>query len=589
MRLLALLLLTPFLFAGEAPEPVTKLLPQKCRMCLRVSSMDRLDALGRELQRVVKLIDKDTGDFVRRLPLSASFIHDLGLDASDPFDRTKPLYVAFVDEGVVFFLPIEDGKTWEGERKLDDGRVGVARGGMICIGKPDILAMPLRDRAVPFQKGDAGVKIFVDQLLKDHKNTLQAAAAGALPPIPVGPGLGDLKEAIDDLADIGEDIQAIDYSLTWKQGRLESEGLIRVKDGAALRAFLSRVGPPGDNNLTGFLPDRQFLTLDFVAKPGWPGSELIKVIDDHLKELKAEADKKKQGQEQPQPQPQPKQEGEIPRQEQQAPEPQPPAPAEKPEAQKVEPKDVRALAQAFGLNTHLWEHTTGKMAMGVSLTGMSATITTIIEGKKGADLNAALLKLDPDAMNAAAKKTEAPFNFVFEPRTVNHNGVEIHRLKRTLQPGAMGGIPVPAMPAKVEFTTCYATVNGLVLTVSSMIADPTADLQQLIDRVQKGERLEPPHIKALDRLGRRHNVGLTINAGALKVLGGQLFMFPEVAQALFLMPDDLSMTTVISVWDGNIHWRGDWPVEEVAKIAGTIQAQEEAARLARKPEEEDFE
>ncbi len=592
MRLLALLLLTPFLFAGEAPDPVTKLLPQKCRMCLRVSSMDRLDELGKELQRVVKLIDKDTGDFVRRLPLSASFIHGLGLDASDPFDRTKPVYVAFLDEGVLFYLPLEDGKKWEGERKFKDGRIGVGRGGMICIGEPEFLAMPLRDRAVPFMTGDAGVKIFVDELFSDHRNAIQAAAAGAMPPIPGGPGMGDLREMIDDLSEVAEDIQAVDYALTWKQGRLESEGLVRIKDGAALRAFLARVGPPGDNDLTGFLPDRQFLTLDFVAKPGWPGTELLKVVADHLKELKAEADKKekaeadkKEKQEQPA---QPQQEGEIPRQEQQAPEPQQPAPTEKPPAaEKLEPKDVRALARAFGLNTHLWEHTTGKMAIGVSLKGMSGTITTIIEGKKGADLNAALMKLDPDAMNAAAKKVEAPFTFAFAPRAGNHNGVEIHRLKRTFDPAVMGGMPM--MPQKVEFTTCYATVNGLVLTVSSAIADPTADMQTLIDRVQKGERHEPPHLKALDRLGRRHNIGVTINAGALKALGGQLFMLPEIAQVLFLMPDDLSMSTVISVWDGNIHWRGDWPVEEVAKIVDTIQQQEEARRLAQKPEEEDFE
>ena len=589
MRLLVLLLLTPFLFAGEAPDPVTKLLPQKCRMCLRVSSMDRLDELAKELQRIVKLIDKDTGDFVRRLPLSASFVHDLGLDASDPFDRTKPFYVAFLDEDVLFYLPLEDGKKWEGGRQLEGGRIGVARGGMICIGKPGILALPLRDTAVPFMAGDAGVKVFVDELLEDHKNMIEAAAAGVMAPIPGGPGMGDLREMIDGLSGVAEDIQAIDYTLTWKQGRLESEGLIRVKDGATLRTFLARVGPPGDNALTGFLPDKQFLTLDFVAKPGWPATEFMEALADELKQQEVQEAKKNEDQAQPA---RPQQEGEIPRQEQQVPEPepqpQPPAPDEKP-SEKAAPKDVRALAQAFGVNMHLWEHTTGKMAMGISLAAMSGTITTIIEGKKGADLNAALMKLDPDAMNAAAKKTGAPFTFVFEPRAVNHNGVEIHRLERTFDAAAMGGMAMPFMPKKVELTTCYATVNGLVLTVSTAVVDPTADMQKLIDRVQKGERHEPPHVKALDRLGRRHNIGLTINAGALKVLGGPLAFFPEIAQVLFLMPDDLSMSTVISVWDGNIHWRGDWPVEEVAKIVDTIQQQEEARRLAQKPEEEDFE
>lgn len=599
MRFIPTLLLASALFAGETPDPVTGQVPKESRVCVRLPSMDRIDELARELSGVVGLVDEDAGDFVRRLPLSASMIHELGLDASDPFDRTKPVYVAFIEDEPLFYIPLEDGKTWAGQRKLEDGRIGVERAGMILIGKAGHVALPVRDTAVPFLQGDAAVKLFVGDFIDENREAVANMAHGAVPPIP---GARDeLEKILEELGGGLADIAAIDYALTWKDGLLESEGLIRIKDGAELRRFLARIGPPGGNGLAGFLPPRQVLTVDFVAKPGWPGSEILKAVQEKAAREAQERDAppaqppQEQGEEeQPQEkgeeeQPEEQGEEEQPKEQGEEAQPQERGPQKPPQqkAPKVDEKDVRALFQVFGGNVTLWEHTTGKMAMGLEFDNQRFSVTTIIEGRDGADLDAALLKIDPDAMNAALKKTETPFQVVFEPKAETHNGVAIHKLKRTMTQAAG---PVMPMGGAREITTGYAVVGGLVLSVSGL-PDPIPELKRLIDRVQKGERVEHPHLKAVDRLGRRHNVGLTLNAGPLKFLAMPVMAAePDVAQAFFLMPDDLTMSTVFSVWDGNIHWRGDWPVGEVAKIAEKIQRQRKARKLAEiQPVEEEFE
>ena len=93
------------------------------------------------------------------------------------------------------------------------------------------------------------------------------------------------------------------------------------------------------------------------------------------------------------------------------------------------------------------------------------------------------------------------------------------------------------------------------------------------------------------RLGGAHNMGITFNLAALKPMGAMAGMFgapPAVAQALSNLPDSLTLSTAISFTDGNLHWRGDWPVKDVAKIAATVMAAQEGAKPEGDKDEEDY-
>jgi hypothetical protein len=42
---------------------------------------------------------------------------------------------------------------------------------------------------------------------------------------------------------------------------------------------------------------------------------------------------------------------------------------------------------------------------------------------------------------------------------------------------------------------------------------------------------------------------------------------PEVGQVIQNVPDVFALSTSVTFPDGNIRWRGDWPVKEAMKIA----------------------
>jgi hypothetical protein len=79
----------------------------------------------------------------------------------------------------------------------------------------------------------------------------------------------------------------------------------------------------------------------------------------------------------------------------------------------------------------------------------------------------------------------------------------------------------------------------------------------------------------MDRLGRKRNMGLTINFGALKPL---LMMFAmadasgEANMYLNAMPDELLMSTAISIHEGDVHWKGDLPLKKILKMVDDIKA-----------------
>ena len=90
-------------------------------------------------------------------------------------------------------------------------------------------------------------------------------------------------------------------------------------------------------------------------------------------------------------------------------------------------------------------------------------------------------------------------------------------------------------------------------------------------------------------LGRTRNFGMTFNIGALKPLMMMVPMFapglpPEAMQAMNQIPDELLLSTSVSLTGGDLHWRGDWPVQEVVKIVEKFRP----AKPAGGAEDEDY-
>jgi hypothetical protein len=93
------------------------------------------------------------------------------------------------------------------------------------------------------------------------------------------------------------------------------------------------------------------------------------------------------------------------------------------------------------------------------------------------------------------------------------------------------------------------------------------------------------------QLGRARHFGLTLNLATLKPFLQMLPMFvpglpPEVAQGVNAMPDELFLSTAFNFQGGDVHWRGDWPVQEVAKIVESMRPKKPAEGTEQ--EEEDF-
>ncbi|MEE8106466.1 MAG: hypothetical protein V3T86_13095 [Planctomycetota bacterium] len=546
MRLLSTLILfvlaAPAVMAGETAEPVTAFFPKRAKIALRLPSLDRLDAIALQVHPFVQMVDRDAAASMRRLPLSATVIHGLGLDAEDPFDRTRPMFVTFdfLTEENMLFLPIEPGSRWV-PRELKDEKTGEVRGDYLCIAKEALLALETRGRATPFLGGDVGIKVYIAELADENRTLIEVGLAKLLEEL-AGAPLGaidarKLSAAVGSLArDSMYGVESLDYTFTWKQGQLHSQGILRVRDGAPLRGFIGRAGTPGENPLIGYLPKSSFLVMDAVSNPDWPGKEISQFAAAALGD------------------------------------------------------EVGApVSRAILSNSHIWDKLTGRMAVSVDLgavLGMPTSIS-IVEGKPDADLDAAFAKLDTAGITAAVRKLGLDFDLQLERAVETYNTVAIHKMTTKI------AIPMPGMPAggAQTQTSCVAVVNNLMLTASGL--DPMGSIKRLIDRVQKGETVEHPHAKAIQDLGeRRHNLAFSINIGGFKPFA-MIFMLagvPDVAQAIASLPDEVYITTVVSVWEGHLHWRGSWPVKEAVKIADrVIKAQEARELAAQAAMEEDFE
>jgi hypothetical protein len=207
---------------------------------------------------------------------------------------------------------------------------------------------------------------------------------------------------------------------------------------------------------------------------------------------------------------------------------------------------------------------TGRWAGALNVNGMATSIVSISEVKGDADVAAALEKYDVAAMNAAAKKFGAPLTWNLDKNVAKHGEIGLHRL--TFAAGG-GGMP----PMLGMYQLYVAVGGGHVVTVLSPTAED--DVRALLDRLAAGAREEHPHNAAVARLGRAHNLAWSLNVSALKPVGQMAGMFgapPEVAKGAAAIPAHMMLSTAITFADGDIHWRGNWPVRAIANIVEAV-------------------
>ncbi|MHC4547547.1 MAG: hypothetical protein ACYTEZ_02125 [Planctomycetota bacterium] len=536
-----LCLVPPVLRAEEeeaAPrgDPVTAQVPRNSAFVLRVASLDRVDAVAKEIAPLLKAMGMaEEAAVAQAQAISGLFFQASGLDAAT-IDRSKPVYFALGGgDDPVFLFHAAAGASWEGTRELQKGHVAVLRGDAVVCTTPRLLDAEPRGTPTEFRAdGDIVVHVYLGDLVERHKDAIEAQAAQAAMMAGAQPTLPDAVKAmilplVSGAKDLIFAVDSLDYALTWKEGRLDSEGVLATKPRTGLRRFLQRAGAPGDgSNLVGYLPTDAFLYVDSVTNADWPLKEVKTLLDAAAGEGTGQA-----------------------------------------------------LLQLAGASSAFAEHLTGRNASSVSLGGMMmmASTRSIAELKEGADFNALMENFDAEAANAALKKLGLPLSLNVEKAVAKHGETPLHRMTISSED--------PNLAMMMSMMQTYIAAEGRhLLTVMSPTAED--DIRGLLDTVRQGQPAEHPHAKAMARLGP-HNIGFTFNAGAIKQMLMMMVwaMPPAAQQAVQNVPNDLFFSTAVTMNGGDLHWRGDWPVQEIAKIAQAITAAQEK-KEKEEEEEEDF-
>lgn len=517
-------LLVPAARAQEAAD-VTAQLPKGTPVAFRIASFDRVDALVKEWLPILKTfgLGQEVAP-LEQMPASTFLFTLSGLNG-EMVDRTKPMYVGLVnDEDPVFILHPTAGTTWEGKKELAQGAFAACRGGAIVVAEGGHLDAEARGTPTTFRvDGDAVVHVYLADLLAQNKEeiekeaaklTMGIAAQGAIPEQARALILPVVTAVKDGLMSL----EAVDYGATWKDNRLETEGFVSIREGSGLRNLLKRVGEPGSADLAAYLPKEAYMTATVCMNADWP-----------LKEMKALLEQ-------------------------------------------AGGTDVAtALMQLISMGSAFEASRTGRAAMSMNMNMMSGSVLSLIELKPGTDAAKIVEAFDLSKASEALKKIGVPISQSIDKNVATHkiklaDGTEreisLHRLNTTTD--------------DPDFAMMLAMMQGFFAVDHDMVfmaMSPTAedDLRAILDKVSRGEKdTENPHIKAMSRLSRGCNFGFTINLGALKPMAmmfGMMGMPREVAQVIQAVPDVLPLSTAVTFPDGNIRWRGDWPVMECVKIA----------------------
>jgi len=503
--------------AQEGADAVTAQVPKNSPVAIRISSLDRVDALVKDWIPILKAFGAGSEVAPLEQMPASNFLFAVSGLSPEMVDKTKPIYVGMCDESPVFVMHPGAGAAWEGRKELKEGAFAILRGGAVVAGESQPLLAEPRLTPTTFRVGgDAVVHVYLGDIIAEHKDDIEQAAAiaamqGAAGAMPEGmrpfvlPTVNALKNAVLSL-------DSLDYGLSWTGERLESEGYMALKDGSGFRNLLKTAGEPGSADLCKFLPKEALMTFTANMRPDFLQKEMVELFE------------KAGGAEM-----------------------------------------AKAIMQVMSMGSAFTDSLTGHSAGAMNMSMMSASILMIYELKPGTDANALFDSIDFAKVNEAMAKIGIPLTYNFEKAVSKHGETVLHRM------GMASDDPMLAMQLAM-MQGYIAAENGYLFMAMSPTGED--DLKALLDRVRSGDAVENPHVAAMARLGRAHNLGFTFNLGALKPMAFMLGMFgapAEVMQAFQNIPDVLPLSTAITFPDGNIRWRGDFPVKEIAKVAEAIQ------------------
>jgi hypothetical protein len=549
LLVLGLLCLLPLARAQDgAPAPVpagdavTAQVPKESPFVLRITSLDRVDAIAKEVIPVLKSFGLEQQVAPVEMLGASGFLFQMsGLDAA-LVDKSKPIYLAMAgEETPQVILHPAAGVSWEGQKELQHGMAAALRdGAIVCTGPRTRDAVVRGTPTAIALDGDLVVHVYLGDMIEANKEEIEKKAAEAVMQGGAHPALPDAAKAlmlplVSGLKDAVFSVESFEYAASLAGDRIVTEGLLRTKPRSGLRGFFKRAGAPGNTeDLVGYLPKQCFLYMDSVVAADWPLKELGKLLDQAAGEGAG-----------------------------------------------------KALMSVMSFTALFSDQMTGRSATAVAMGGlMGATnVYAIAEVKEGADLNPAIEKLDMTAANESLTKLGIPISVSIQKSIAKHGETPLHRISMQSQD--------PNLAMFMAMMQTYVAAEGRhFVTVTSPTAED--DLRGLLDKIRTGKPTEHPHARAMARLGRAHNVGFSLNAGALKPVLGMLGMFmpvPAFQQAITHLPDELYFSTAITFSDGDLHWRGDWPSDRIVKMAQAIHA-EEAKREKEvekaEEEEEDF-
>jgi len=514
--------------AGEADE-ITAELPADTHFVLHMKSIARMDAIAKAAAPLVKMFDEAEGARLAEVQLSALLQKELGVDLSI-VDAAKPVYLGMVAPGAdTPFVVAHPAGRFEGERALPEGVVARTRGPALLMAQRAELELERRGKAVPLLSGDAGIHVFVDHLTTKYKEKIDGAfGQGAM----LAAGLPNMPEPMRKLAvefvgatkNVVNATESIDYALTWVEGEALAEGLVRFKEDSGVRNALRRAGEPGGNSLVGYMPSDALLVVDSRTPPNMMIDELGGLLDRALGEGRG-----------------------------------------------------KAILKLMNVSGGLGDHLTGEMAVAMSFMGTAASTSSLARLKPGVDPAKVFEAYDVEAVNQAVADLGLPLEMKLEKSFAKHGETPLHRLTFESE-----NFQIAMMAASM--TTFMCAENGLFFSVQSPTAED--DLTMLLDRVRKGEKKAGAHTAAMEKLGRNRHMGITLNATALRdVLMMMAMMAPQMGQVANAIPDDFTFSTAMTLRDGNLHWRGNWPVEKIAEVARAVT---QMAGPGPAPQEEEF-
>jgi len=502
----------------KVPNDQTAQIPKKSPVCVRLPSLSRFDALAKRFKALVEMAEPGAKALVEAGASNAMLVQ-LGLDPAG-FNKDAPVYMGLSQEdGKPFFVLVpaaENGIT--GEKELPAGMKLVVKDGLVQVGEAATIAAERRGANTKLLNGDFAVHVYISELVNRHKEEIEAGFAegkqgleGALgmAGLPVEIGVEPIMAATRGMV---YGVDSVAYALNFKEDILETEGLVMTKAESGLRKFLARAGAPRENSLADYLPAEALMTLDYSASPDWPGDELMQFFKSTVGDETGDA-----------------------------------------------------IGQLIAMSKPMWGSMTGRNATAFTMQGlMGYNVHQLFELKEGVDTATLFDKFDTEKINAAMKKIGLALEYKLEKNVGKHGETPLHKLSATSED--------PQLQMALMGATYYMAAEGRhMYMVMSMNAE--LEIKDLIDRVRKGEPKAGAHTKAMDRLGRKRNLGITFNFGSLKAMAMMFAMMdPQIGQMMGAIPDEMYMSTALSVHDGDIHWKGDIPLKQILKMVEDIKA-----------------